>query len=62
MPGAVLSVKAAVGDSVKKGQVLLVLEAMKMENEVVSPSDGAVVFAVAPGTHVNTGDVLVVLK
>ena len=39
MPGKILAVKANVGDSVKKGQVILILEAMKMENEVVAPED-----------------------
>ncbi len=42
MPGKILAVKANVGDSVKKGQVILILEAMKMENEVVAPEDGTI--------------------
>ena len=42
MPGKILDVKANVGDAVKKGQVILILEAMKMENEVVAPEDGTV--------------------
>lgn len=42
MPGLVLSIKAAVGDTVKKGDAILILEAMKMENVIKSPSDGIV--------------------
>jgi len=42
LPGAVISVNVAVGDVVKKNQVLLIFEAMKMENEIVSPRDGTV--------------------
>ena len=42
MPGKILGVKASVGQAVKKGEVLLILEAMKMENEIVAPSDGTV--------------------
>ena len=58
MPGTVLKVNVSVGDSVKRGDVLCVLEAMKMENEITAPSDGKVTFAVAKGTSVKTGDVL----
>lgn len=42
MPGKILAVKANVGQAVKKGDVIIVLEAMKMENEIVAPSDGTV--------------------
>ena len=42
MPGKILAVKAKEGDSVKAGDVLLVLEAMKMENDIVAPQDGVV--------------------
>ena len=42
MPGKILAVKAKEGDSVKAGAVLLVLEAMKMENDIVAPQDGVV--------------------
>lgn len=42
MPGKILSVKASAGQAVKKGDVIMVLEAMKMENEIVAPQDGTV--------------------
>jgi biotin carboxyl carrier protein len=60
MPGRVLRVLVAAGDSVAAGQPLIVLEAMKMENEVKSPQDGIVSgVAVAAGQPVNAGEVLV---
>lgn len=63
MPGTILGVKVNAGASVKKGEVLLILEAMKMENEIVAPRDGVVAQIVASkGASVNTGDVLAVLK
>lgn len=63
MPGTILDVKTSVGANVKKGDVLLVLEAMKMENEIVASKDGAVVqVLVGKGAAVNSGDVLVVLQ
>ena len=59
MPGKILSVKASVGQEVKKGDVILLLEAMKMENEVVAPQDGKVAsINVASGAMVESGDVL----
>lgn len=62
MPGTILDIKTAVGSSVKQGDILLILEAMKMENEVVAPQDGKVVqVSVTKGQSVNTGDVLVVI-
>ncbi len=62
MPGTILDVKAKAGDAVKSGQVLLILEAMKMENEIMAPRDGVVkAMNVAKGATVNTGDVLCVL-
>ena len=61
MPGNILSVNVNVGDTVAEGQVLMILEAMKMENEIVAPEAGVVAnVAVAQGASVNTGDVLVV--
>ena len=62
MPGTILNVNVSTGDAVKKGQVLLILEAMKMENEIVAPSDGKVASVnVAKGASVNAGDVLVAI-
>lgn len=58
MPGNILSVNVKVGDAVKKGDVLLILEAMKMENEIVAPCDGTVKSVVASGISVETGAVL----
>ena len=62
MPGKVLSVKANVGQAVKKGEVILILEAMKMENEIVAPQDGTVASTVAAGTSVEAGEVLATLN
>ena len=62
MPGKILGVKAAVGQAVKRGEVLIVLEAMKMEIEVSAPVDGTVkAIAVSNGATVNTDDLLVTL-
>lgn len=62
MPGTVLKVKVALGDEVKKGQVLLILEAMKMENEIVSPADGKVaVLNAEAGKGVTAGEVMVTI-
>ena len=63
LPGAVLKINVAEGDSIEEGDVLLVLEAMKMENEIVAPQAGVVKqILVSQGTTVDTGDVLVVLN
>ena len=63
MPGKILSVKASAGQAVKKGEVLLILEAMKMENEVVAPQDGTVAsINVAAGDSVEAGAVLATLN
>ncbi len=62
MPGAVIGIQTAVGQTVKKGQVLFILEAMKMENEIVSPRDGTVSgVAVERSSTVSAGDVLAYL-
>ena len=62
MPGNVWKVPAAVGQAVKKGDVLVILEAMKMENEILAPCDGTVTeVKVAEGGTVSTGDVMVVI-
>ncbi|MEN6312988.1 MAG: biotin/lipoyl-containing protein [Clostridiaceae bacterium] len=63
MPGTILKVVANPGDKVKKGQVLVILEAMKMENEIVAPSEGVVAtINVAGGTSVNAGELLASLN
>lgn len=63
MPGKILNVKANVGASVKKGDVVLILEAMKMENEVVAPEDGTIAsINVAAGDSVEAGDTLATLN
>lgn len=62
MPGTILSVAVKPGDAVKKHQVLMVLEAMKMENEIVAPQAGVIVGVnVAAGASVNTGAALCVI-
>jgi glutaconyl-CoA/methylmalonyl-CoA decarboxylase subunit gamma len=62
MPGTLLSYKVAAGQAIKAGEVVLILEAMKMENEIVSPVDGVVAaLCSSEGASVNTGDVLVEL-
>ena len=59
MPGNILAVNVKAGDAVKKGQVLMILEAMKMENEIMAPADGTVVSVnVSVGATVETGAVL----
>ena len=63
MPGTILSIDVREGDLVKSGQVLAILEAMKMENEILAPRDGKVAsIAVTKGASVNTGDTLVVIE
>ncbi len=62
MPGKILGVKTEVGKSVKKGEVLMILEAMKMENEIVAPEDGTVASVnVGVGDSVEAGDTLATL-
>ncbi|HIT58031.1 MAG TPA: biotin/lipoyl-binding protein [Candidatus Galloscillospira stercoripullorum] len=62
MPGVVLRVEVTQGAAVKAGQVLLILEAMKMENEILAPRDGTVAQIVAQkGVSVDTGAPLIVL-
>jgi len=63
MPGTVVNVNVSVGQAVKEGDVLVVLEAMKMENEVTSPRSGTVSqIAIQKGASVETDAVLVVIK
>lgn len=62
MPGTILKVNVATGQTVKEGDLLVVLEAMKMENEIFAPKGGTVTQVLAEkGVSVNTGDVLVVI-
>ena len=63
MPGKILALKVDAGQAVKKGDVILILEAMKMENEIVAPSDGSIAsMNVAVGSTVEAGDVLATLN
>jgi len=63
MPGKILSVKASVGQSVSKGDVIMVLEAMKMENDIVAPEDGTIASINAnTGDSVEAGSVLATLN
>lgn len=61
MPGTILSVNVSNGSSVKKGDVLMILEAMKMENEIMAPCDGVVSNVISKGSSVETGAVLCTL-
>ena len=62
MPGTILKINVTQGQAIKAGTVLCVLEAMKMENEIMAPKDGTVTQVVtSKGATVNTGDALVVI-
>ena len=62
MPGTILRVEVAQGAAVKEGQLLVVLEAMKMENEILAPKDGTVAqVVVQKGSRVETGSPLIIL-
>ncbi len=63
MPGTILDIKVSVGDSVSSGSVLCILEAMKMENEIVAPQDGTVAsINVAKSDSVEAGQVIITLN
>jgi len=63
MPGTILDVKVSQGTLVKKGQVLIILEAMKMENEISAPADGVVTQVhILKGASVTTGDALISIQ
>lgn len=63
MPGKILDVKVSVGQAVKRGDVIMILEAMKMENEIVASQDGTVASVqVAAGSAVEAGDTLASLN
>ena len=62
MPGNILAVNVAAGDTVRKGQVLMILAAMKMENEIMCPCDGKIVsVSVTKGATVESGTLLCVI-
>ncbi len=62
MPGTVLDIKVSEGDTVADGQVLMILEAMKMENEIMAPTGGTISsIHVNKGASVNSGDVMIVI-
>lgn len=62
MPGTILDVKVANGASVKKGDVLMILEAMKMENEIMAPCDGKVTVLTSKGATVESGTPLCTIE
>ena len=62
MPGTILDVKVSNGQAVKKGDVLMILEAMKMENEIMAPCDGTVSSVIAKGTSVESGTLLCAIQ
>lgn len=63
MPGNILAVNVAAGDTVKKGQVLMILEAMKMENEIMCPCDGKIASVnTSKGSSVESGTLLCVIQ
>ncbi len=63
MPGTILDIKVQPGKRVNKGEILLVFEAMKMENEVVAPDDGVIAqVLVAKGASITTGDALIAME
>lgn len=63
LPGKVLSVKVKVGDNIKRGDCLIVLDSMKMENEILAPKAGVVKeIKVSVGSSVNSGDPLMVIE
>ena len=63
MPGTILSINVAAGDAVKRGQVLMVLEAMKMENEIMCPCDGKIASVnTTKGASVESGTLLCVIQ
>ena len=63
MPGTILSINFAQGAAVKKGDVLMILEAMKMENEIMSPCDGTLAaIHTSKGAAVETGTLLCVIQ
>jgi acetyl/propionyl-CoA carboxylase alpha subunit len=63
MPGAVVRIEAVIGSQVKAGQPVLVLDAMKMEHQILAPADGILAeLRVKPGTQVDAGEVLAIVS
>lgn len=63
MPGTIMDIKVNKGDKVKKGQLLVILEAMKMENEIYAPTEGIVgEILISKGSSVNTKETMIVLN
>lgn len=63
MPGSIFKISVSKGDTVKAGDVLMILEAMKMENEILAPEDGKIIdIPVSEGTAVDTGDKLIIIQ
>lgn len=63
MPGKIMEVKVKAGDAVKKGDMVIIMEAMKMKNPIPAPQDGTVKeIKVEAGARVNPGDVLAVIE
>ena len=61
LPGTLLRIIAKNGTSVKKGDLLCIVEAMKMENEIFSPADGVVCTVASEGASLNSGDVIMTI-
>lgn len=62
MPGMIVNLMVPNGSAVKRGQVVLSLEAMKMENDIAANADGVITFTVSKGANVDTDDVLAVIS
>lgn len=62
MPGTIVRIVAETGKAIKKGDTVVVLESMKMENDIVAPADGTVSVAVREGANINAGDIIAVIK
>ena len=63
MPGSIIDIKVQTGAAVKEGDVIIILEAMKMENEITAPCSGTIAqMAATKGAQVNTGDLLFVIS
>lgn len=61
MPGLIKALSVAEGSQVKKGDVILVLEAMKMDNDITAPCDGVISYKTTKGTNVDTGALMAVI-